>query len=102
MTPAVVGWIVLGVLCAAALILMLLGVVYVVRAQRQLKRSLKRVEATQRRAFDPQRINASLARITHNEASGKELMERARRALSTIGVALRYFVVAVRIVRQLT
>ena len=102
MTPAIAGWIVLGVLCAAALILMLLGVVHVMRAQRQLKSALKRVEATQRRAVDPQRLNSVLNRLAQDAESAKELIERARRAVSTIGVAIRYCAVAVRIVKLLT
>lgn len=102
MTPAVVGWIVLGALCTGALILVLLGVVAAVRAQRQLKNGVKRVEATQRRAFDQQRLNATVTCLTRDAASAKDLLERARRALSTISVAVRYLVVTVRIVKHLT
>jgi hypothetical protein len=102
MTPATAGSIVLGALCAAALILMLLGVVHVMRALRQLKNALKRVEATQSRALDPQHVNMALEHLARDAESAKELLERGRRALSTIGVALRYCVVAVRVVKLLT
>lgn len=102
MTPAVAGWIVLGVLCAAALTLMLLGAVSVMRAQRRLKNALQRVEETQRLTFDPHRLGGSLTRLARDADSAKGLMERAGRALSTIGVALRYCAVAVRIVKLMS
>lgn len=101
MSPAVAGWIVLGVLCAAALALMLIGVVYVMRAQRRLKIALKHLEDKRRRVLDADRLNAALTRIARDAASTKDLMERARTALSTIGVALRYCAAAVRIVKLL-
>jgi hypothetical protein len=101
MSPAVAGWIVLGVLCGAALILMLIGAVQVMRAQRQLKIALKCLEDKQRRVLDPERLNAALTRIVRDAESAKDLMERARGALSTIGVALRYCAAAVRIVKLL-
>ncbi len=102
MTPAVVGWIVLGVLCAAALILMLLGIVHVIRAQRRLKNAQRRLEETRRRALNLAPLEAGASRIARDAALGKDLIERARRALSTIGVAIRYCAVAVRIAKSLT
>lgn len=102
MTPAFAGWIVLGILCVAALILMLLGVFRVVRAQRDFKSKLKRLEEAGRRTFDPERLQAALTRISTDAASVSELVERARGALSTIAVAVRYCALAVRIVKLLT
>jgi len=102
MTPAIAGWIVLGVLCAASLVLMLLGALYVMSAQRDLKAKLARLEATQRRRIDPDRLSAASARITGDIESAVVLFERARRAVSTIVIALRYFAVAIRIVKLLT
>jgi hypothetical protein len=102
MTPATAGWIVLGVFSAAALVLMLAGVLHVVRAQRDLKIALMRLEETQRRVIDSERLNVALARISRDAEQAKDLIERARGAAATIAVALRYCAVALRIVRMLT
>lgn len=101
MTPAIAGWIVLGLLCAASLVLMLLGALHVMSAQRDLKGKLARFEARQRRTIDPDRLSAASARITHDAESAVALFERARQAVSTMTIALRYFAVAIRIVKLL-
>lgn len=102
MTPALAGWIVLGVFCAAALFLMLFGIVRVVGAQRRLKNAQRRLEETRRRAVDLQRLDAAMARIARDAAAAQELFARGRRAMSTIGAAIRYCAVAVRVVKLLT
>lgn len=101
MTPAIAGWIVLGVLCATALALMLLGAVHVMGAQRDLKSKLARLEARQRSTIDPDRLSAAAARITRDVESATLLLERARRAASTISIAFRYLAVGIRIVKLL-
>lgn len=81
---------------------MLLGALSLVRAQRTLKSKLERLEETQCRAIDLQRLTAVSERITRDVEAAAALMDRARRAVSTIRVAVRYCAVAVRIVRLLT
>jgi hypothetical protein len=102
MTPASAGWIVVGLFCAAALALTALGILRVMRAQRELKSKLSRLQETQGRVFDAPRLAALMTRISHDADSAKELLERGRRAASTIGVALRYCALVVRLVRRLT
>jgi hypothetical protein len=102
MTLAIAGWIVLGAFCAAALVLMLLGALHVARAQREFKIGLKRLEETQRRTLDPERLNAALTRISRDAESAAQLIARAQRAVATIGVAVRYVSVAARVVKLLT
>jgi hypothetical protein len=91
-----------GAFCVASLVLMLLGALNLMRAQRTLKTKLAHLEETQRRAIDPQRLAAVSQRITRDVEAVAPLMDRARRSVSTIGLALRYCAVAVRIVRLLT
>lgn len=93
---------IVAVFCAAALGLILAGAFHVFRAQNALKTKLAHLEETQRRTFDPQRIESIAARFARGGETAKELTERARRALSTITVAVRYCAVAVRIVKMLT
>lgn len=99
---AIAGWAVLGFCCVAALVLIGLGVLPVMRAQRGLKAALEHLAATQRRAMDPQRLNAAVARIAYDAGSAMELVERARQASATIGVALRYCALAFRAIRLLS
>ncbi|HEY1975709.1 MAG TPA: hypothetical protein VGG89_04155 [Candidatus Baltobacteraceae bacterium] len=93
---------IVGAFCVASLVLMLLGALNLMRAQRTLKTKLAHLEETQRRAIDPQRLAAVSQRITRDVEAVAPLMDRARRSVSTIGLALRYCAVAVRIVRLLT
>jgi hypothetical protein len=94
--------VIVGAFCVASLVLMLLGALNLMRAQRTLKTKLARLEETQRRAIDPQRLTAVSERITRDVEAAAALMDRARRSVSTIGLALRYCAVAVRLVRLLT
>ena len=102
MTPATVGWIVLGVFCVAALAFMLAGALRVAGAQRAFKARLARLEAKQRSTFDAVRLEAALTRISRDAQTAKELLARAQSAVATIGVAIRYAVIAVRVVKSLT
>ena len=102
MTPATAGSIVLGILCVAALTLILIGAVRLMRASRELKTKLSRVQEAQTRLFNAQRFSAAMTRIARDADSANELLERARRAVSTIGAGLHYCALAVRIVKRLT
>lgn len=102
MTPALAGWILFGIFCAAALGLMLLGAFHVMRAQRELNNNLARLEEKQRRIFQPERLAAALERVSRDAQGVNELMQRARVALSIITVAVRYCAVAVRLVKLLS
>jgi hypothetical protein len=95
------GWIVLGVCCVASLGLLAAGAIRVAGAQRSMKRSLARIEATQRRAFDVERFQNATARITRDAAEAKLLLERAKAAIGTIVRAVRLIVLAARVVRSL-
>ncbi|HZY99565.1 MAG TPA: hypothetical protein VFE36_08325 [Candidatus Baltobacteraceae bacterium] len=102
MTPAIAGWIVLGAFCVASLALMLAGALHVARAQRQLKAKVARLEEKQRATFDAPRLEAALARISSDAEATGDLIARARRALATIALSVRYFALTVRIVKLLT
>jgi len=100
-TPAAAGWIVVGVCCVAALAVVVAGAFPLLRAQRALKAKLLPLKERQRRTFDGTRLDAALARIANDAQTARELVPRARRALSTIAGAVRYVVVAGRIVKLL-
>jgi hypothetical protein len=98
-TAAQAGWIVLGVACAAALVVMGAGAVAVYREQRALKSALTRIEETLRLRFDPGRFEAAMTRIRRDEQAARALLDRLQRATSTIGTAVRLVAVALRLVR---
>lgn len=102
MTPALAGWILFGMLCVAALILMVLGAFHVMRAQRELRHNLARLEEKQRHIFQPERLAAAMERVSRDAQGANELMQRARLALSTITVAIRYCALAWRLVKLLS
>ncbi|MBV8154990.1 MAG: hypothetical protein JOY98_11245 [Candidatus Eremiobacteraeota bacterium] len=94
---ALAGWVVLGTATAASLGLMGAGGIAALRAHASLKRSLVRIEQTQRRRFDPARFEPIATRLSRDAAEAQALVTRAQRAIATIATAVRFALAAIRL-----
>jgi len=89
----VAGWVLLGLLCAAAIVLVAIGAIVLVKAQRGLAQSSKRRETSVAAlAAEAKRLQTALERFGRMSDAVDALAARAKVALAGVRDGLKVFV----------